>query len=71
MQTDPNWSNFLYNPKTGKIVLLDFGASRHYQKSFVDDYIRVIHAASIGDRDGIYKYSHQLGFLTGYETKVN
>ncbi|TPP51551.1 ABC domain containing protein kinase [Fasciola gigantica] len=70
MQTDPNWSNFLYNPTSGKIVLLDFGASRTYKKRFVDLYIRLIHAASEQNRPDILKYSHLLGFLTGYETKV-
>ncbi|CAH8502368.1 unnamed protein product [Schistosoma bovis] len=70
MQTDPNWSNFLYNPQTGKIVLLDFGASREYDKSFVDTYIRLIHASAEHDEETILKLSKDLGFLTGYETKV-
>ncbi|CAH8535297.1 unnamed protein product [Schistosoma rodhaini] len=70
MQTDPNWSNFLYNPQTGKIVLLDFGASREYSKSFVDTYIRLIHASAEHDEETILKLSKDLGFLTGYETKV-
>ncbi|KAL3318218.1 putative aarF domain-containing protein kinase 4 [Cichlidogyrus casuarinus] len=70
MQTDPNWSNFLYNPKTGKIALLDFGASRKFDKAFVDDYIKVIHAAAIGDKESILEHSKKLGFLTGYESKV-
>ncbi|OON17770.1 ABC1 family protein, partial [Opisthorchis viverrini] len=70
MQTDPNWSNFLYNPKSGKIVLLDFGASREFKKTFIDVYIRLIHCAAEGDREGILHYSRELGFLTGYESKV-
>jgi aarF domain-containing kinase len=35
MQTDPNWTNFLYNEKEKKIELLDFGASREYPDEFV------------------------------------
>ncbi|EUB56876.1 Chaperone activity of bc1 complex-like protein [Echinococcus granulosus] len=70
MQTDPNWSNFLYNRDLNKIILLDFGASREYPRRFVDDYLRVIVAASNGDKPGILEYSRRLGFLTGYETKV-
>lgn len=70
MQSDPNWSNFLYNPDTGKMVILDFGASRDYDKKFVDVYIQLIRAAAEGNRDDILKYSQKLGFLTGYETKV-
>eukprot|EP00794_Sanderia_malayensis_P020192 gene20192-22168_t len=70
MQTDPNWSNFLYNQETDQITLLDFGASRSYPKKFVDSYIRVIHAAANNDRKAVAENSVALGFLTGYETKV-
>lgn len=70
MQTDPNWSNFFYNPDTRKLVLLDFGACRGYEKPFMDKYIRVIYAASEGDRDTILTLSREMGFLTGYESKI-
>lgn len=70
MQTDPNWSNFFFNKYTNKIYLLDFGATRDYSNDFVDKYIRVIHAAAQNDREGILKWSRELGFLTGYETKA-
>ncbi|XP_059160263.1 atypical kinase COQ8B, mitochondrial-like [Physella acuta] len=70
MQTDPNWSNFFYNPETDKLILLDFGASRDFSKNFVDKYIRVIKAAAEGDRHQVLVRSRALGFLTGYETKV-
>ncbi|KAL4238301.1 Atypical kinase coq8a [Mactra antiquata] len=69
MQTDPNWSNFIYNPATEKIILLDFGATREFSTRFVDDYIRIIKSAADNDRNGVLKYSQDLGFLTGYETK--
>lgn len=42
MQTDPNWSNFLYDEATRTINLIDFGAARDYSKSFVDDYLRMV-----------------------------
>lgn len=70
MQTDPNWSNFFFNKYTNKIYLLDFGATRDYSNKFVDKYIRVIHAAANNDREGVLKWSRDLGFLTGYETKA-
>lgn len=70
MQTDPNWSNFLYDPDENKIILLDFGAARAYSKSFVDDYIQIIRAAADRDADKVYEFSKRLGFLTGYETKA-
>lgn len=53
-----------------QLLLLDFGASREYSKSFVDKYIKVIKAASEGDRNTVLTASRELGFLTGYESKV-
>ncbi|XP_072166914.1 atypical kinase COQ8B, mitochondrial-like [Diadema setosum] len=70
MQTDPNWSNFLYNEETGKVTLLDFGASRYFDKSFVDVYMKVIHGAAVGDRQEVLENSRTLQFLTGYESKA-
>uniref|UniRef100_A0A1Q3FGP1 Putative abc atp binding cassette 1 protein n=1 Tax=Culex tarsalis TaxID=7177 RepID=A0A1Q3FGP1_CULTA len=68
MQTDPNWSNFLYDANTRQIMLIDFGATRFYQKPFMDDYMRVIDAATKNDRQRILELSRKMGFLTGYET---
>ncbi|KAK5868293.1 hypothetical protein PBY51_009321 [Eleginops maclovinus] len=70
MQTDPNWANFFYNSDTNKVVLLDFGACRGYPESFVDDYIEVVHAASVGDRATVLSKSRELKFLTGFEAKA-
>lgn len=41
-QTDPNWSNFLYDDTKRCINLIDFGAARDYPKIFVDDYLRMV-----------------------------
>ncbi|XP_022122354.1 atypical kinase COQ8B, mitochondrial [Pieris rapae] len=70
MQTDPNWANFFYNTNTKQVILLDFGATREYSKSFMDQYIEIIHAASEGDRDAILQMSKEMKFLTGYESKI-
>lgn len=70
MQTDPNWANFFYNPYTGKVILLDFGATREYSKEFMDQYIEIIKAASEGNRDAILRMSKEMKFLTGYESKI-
>lgn len=69
MQTDPNWSNFFYDPQSKTIYLLDFGAAREYSKEFVDKYMKVIHAASLQDKDAVMKSSLEIGFLTGFEAK--
>ncbi|XP_051500954.1 atypical kinase COQ8A, mitochondrial-like [Myxocyprinus asiaticus] len=70
MQTDPNWSNFFYDPQTHRVALLDFGATRGFDESFTDVYIEVIKAAAAGDREGVLKKSIDMKFLTGYESKA-
>jgi aarF domain-containing kinase len=70
MQTDPNWANFLYNPKKKQIMLLDFGASREYSKPFMDQYVRILKAACDSDRETVLAVSKDLGFLTGYESRL-
>lgn len=69
MQTDPNFSNFLYNGKEQKVYLLDFGASREYDSDFLADYLDVVAAAATGDRETIIAKSIKLGFLTGREVR--
>ncbi|KAF9543088.1 hypothetical protein EC957_001302 [Mortierella hygrophila] len=70
MQTDPNWTNFLYNPVSTKLELLDFGATRGFEQRFTSLYLKTILAGAAGDREGCLKYSRELGFLTGDETPV-
>ncbi|XP_069766141.1 atypical kinase COQ8B, mitochondrial isoform X2 [Narcine bancroftii] len=53
-----------------ELTLLDFGASREFDKLFTDDYIEVVRAAADGDRAKVLQKSLDLKFLTGYETKV-
>lgn len=70
MQTDPNWSNFLYDDATRTINLIDFGAARDYPKRFVDDYLRMVYACANGDRDAVIEMSQRLGFLSGMESEI-
>lgn len=70
MQTDPNWTNFLYNAERDRLVLLDFGASREYPDKFITQYVQLLAAASRTDREGVRILSEQLGYLTGHESKT-
>ena len=70
MQTDPNWSNFFYDPPNDIINLLDFGATREFSQTFVDNYMKVIHSAALQDRTAVIEASKDLGFLTGHESKI-
>ncbi|SPO32416.1 related to ABC1 - ubiquinol--cytochrome-c reductase complex assembly protein [Ustilago trichophora] len=68
MQTDPNWSNFLYNEKTGQIQLIDFGATREYSKEFMDNWLQMLQAAIAGNYDECLTWSRKVGYLTGEES---
>ncbi|KAH9887015.1 ABC1-domain-containing protein [Cubamyces lactineus] len=70
MQTDPNWTNFLWNPRTRKVELVDFGATREYSKEFIDNWLRLLSAAVAEDRDACIEWSLKLGYLTGEENEV-
>ncbi|GAB1314904.1 hypothetical protein MFIFM68171_05114 [Madurella fahalii] len=70
MQTDPNWTNFLYNASRDRLELLDFGASREYPDEFVTLYVRLLEAASRSDRAQVKALSEELGYLTGHESKA-
>lgn len=70
MQTDPNWTNFLYNAQTNKLELLDFGASREYPEEFITKYTQLLDAASRSEKDTVRNLSIDLGYLTGHESKA-
>lgn len=69
MQTDPNWSNFFFDPQTHRVALLDFGATRGFDKRFTDAYIEIIKAAADRNREGVLQKSREMKFLTGFESK--
>ncbi|KAH8244908.1 hypothetical protein KR032_002233 [Drosophila birchii] len=69
MQTDPNWSNFLYDAPSRRLMLIDFGSTRFYRHEFIRNYRKVIMSAADDNRQGVLEMSRQMGFLTGYETK--
>lgn len=70
MQTDPNWSNFLWNSNTRQIELVDFGATREYSKDFTDKWLRLLQAAVLEDREKCVEWSLKLGYLTGEESQI-
>ncbi|KAI0119904.1 ABC1 family-domain-containing protein [Nemania sp. FL0031] len=70
MQTDPNWTNFLYNAATGRLELLDFGASREFPLPFVTQYVALLAAAARQDREAVVEHSQRLGYLTGHESRA-
>ncbi|ODV89533.1 hypothetical protein CANCADRAFT_4149 [Tortispora caseinolytica NRRL Y-17796] len=69
MQTDPNWTNFFYNASTNQIELLDFGAARGYSEEFIKQYTALLRAAVKQDSATCEGLSHDLGYLTGGESR--
>lgn len=63
MQTDPNFANFRWQPDTGKIVLLDFGATRAVPAQTAASYRALIAAGLAHDRDRIRDIAVETGFL--------
>ena len=71
MQTDPNFSNFIFDPKSKKINLIDFGAITDFPDEFVEEYFNIIYHASIDIKpEIIIDSSRKLGFLTGDENAL-
>ncbi|MEQ9106055.1 MAG: AarF/ABC1/UbiB kinase family protein [Limnobacter sp.] len=63
MQTDPNFANYRYNPKTGKVILLDFGATRGFDKELVAGYVDVMQAAQASSRTLMEKAATRIGYF--------
>ncbi|MFK3889938.1 ABC1 kinase family protein [Sphingomonas sp. NPDC079357] len=63
MQTDPNFANYRWQPETGALVLLDFGAARRVPTETAAGYRRLIEAGLARDRDAIRETAVAVGFL--------
>lgn len=64
MQTDPNFANYRYQPDTGKLVLLDFGASRPVASATSEGYRGLLQAGLLGDKDLIKQAATAAGILS-------
>ena len=68
IQSDPNFSNFLYDHSSLTIHCIDFGAAREYSDEFVSSYIELVWAAANKDEARLIELSKTLGFLSGDES---
>ncbi len=67
MQTDPNFGNYLYEPKHERVALLDFGAVRRLSSEFTDAYRELVLATIERDGRKAVQIGEQIGFLRGDE----
>lgn len=63
VQTDPNFANFMYDPNTSQLVLLDFGATREYRTELVDAYRGLFAAGLTQDKEGLLAAAIQIGYF--------
>jgi predicted unusual protein kinase regulating ubiquinone biosynthesis (AarF/ABC1/UbiB family) len=68
MQTDPNFANYLFDPDSGRLVLLDFGSAREFAAEFVEHYKRICRAMVEQDRDEVRRAAVGIGYLSGNES---
>lgn len=63
MQTDPNFANYRYEAASGKIVLLDFGATRWISPEVLDQYRDILRAGLAMDIDAVAQVATRMGAL--------
>ena len=64
MQTDPNFANYLYQPASGRIVLLDFGATQRLQAALVRNYARITRSVIADDRESVAREAIRIGYAS-------
>ncbi|WP_226499355.1 AarF/ABC1/UbiB kinase family protein [Pseudomonas sp. MWU16-30322] len=63
VQTDPNFANYRYQQDTGKIVLLDFGATRLYSRNSTEAFRQLLVAGLREDRAAITEAALEVGYF--------
>jgi len=64
MQTDPNFANYRWQPETGRVVLLDFGAARSVPDETRTAYARMMQAGLNGDPAELKRRICEVGFAS-------
>ncbi len=64
MQTDPNFANYRWQPATGTIVALDFGAARAVDPDVRKGYAALLTAGFHGDAAGVRAALINVGFIS-------
>jgi predicted unusual protein kinase regulating ubiquinone biosynthesis (AarF/ABC1/UbiB family) len=63
MQTDPNFANYLYQPGSGRVALLDFGSTQRFGAAFAANYARITRSVIDGDRAAVARAAIRIGYL--------
>jgi predicted unusual protein kinase regulating ubiquinone biosynthesis (AarF/ABC1/UbiB family) len=63
MQTDPNFANYRFQPDSGRLVLLDFGATRTVGNETANAYRRLLQAGLDENRERVCEAAVAAGFI--------
>jgi len=63
MQSDPNFANYLYQPETDRVVLLDFGSTVSFEEKFTHRYARIARAMIDGDDVALRQLAEKMGYI--------
>lgn len=63
MQTDPNFGNYRIEDRTGRLILLDFGAARPVEPATALGYRQLMRSSFAGDPDAVRSAAVAAGFL--------
>lgn len=63
IQTDPNFANYRFDAASGRLVLLDFGATRPYAEPVVEAYRRLMAGTISGDRAAMSEAAQTIGYF--------
>jgi predicted unusual protein kinase regulating ubiquinone biosynthesis (AarF/ABC1/UbiB family) len=69
MQTDPNFANYRYQPETGRIVLLDFGAVQTVTPDLSAKYRTLLSATLTGGRSEVHSAMQDIGYFSSSLSK--
>ncbi|WP_297773259.1 AarF/ABC1/UbiB kinase family protein [uncultured Roseovarius sp.] len=64
MQTDPNLANYRYDPATGRIALLDFGAAMAIRPALAEDFRALLNAALDEDPEQTRAAMLKIGYFS-------
>ncbi len=67
VQSDPNFANYRFDQASGKIILLDFGATRTVAPDLAKQYRTLLKAGLDQDWPCLEQSATQIGFMTGTE----
>ncbi|HHW64900.1 MAG TPA: AarF/ABC1/UbiB kinase family protein, partial [Rhodocyclaceae bacterium] len=63
IQTDPNFANYRFDTDSGRLVLLDFGATRAYTEPVVAAYRQLMAGTIRGDRAVMSEAAQAIGYF--------